>query len=65
MHLNFIKGCLLCSMIYIPSYFSLERVTLEKNQFLLSGGTKGTNEMGEKGKVRENGAVVAEHTQRM
>lgn len=55
MHLNFIKGCLLCSMIYIPSYFSLERVTLEKNQFLLSGGTKGINEMGEKGKVRENG----------
>lgn len=48
-----------------PSYFSLERVTLEKNQFLLSGGTKGTNEMGEKGKVRESGAVVAEHTQRM
>lgn len=37
----------------------------KKNQFLLSGGTKSINEMGEKGKVRENGAVVAEYAQCM
>lgn len=53
--MNFIKGCLLFSMIGIPRCFALERVALGRKQFLLSRGTKGNNKKGEQGRQR-NGA---------